>query len=89
MTEHTPTDPDLRLDFARLEGKVDVVITRHDIRIEALEHTADDHEQRLREVEKRDYVTPKGLWGVVAGVGTFIGVVIVILNFLDSQVFTP
>ena len=82
-------DSDLRLDFARLEGKVDVVITSHDIRIEALEATADDHEQRLRVQEAREYVTPKGLWATVIGAAAVIGGLIALLNFLDAQVFTP
>lgn len=84
-----PNDTDLRLDFARLEGKVDMVITRHDIRIEQLESVAEDHEMRLRAQEAREYVTPKGLWSVVAGVGALVGVIVVIINFLDAQVFTP
>lgn len=88
MTDE-PKDSDLRLDFARLEGKVDVVITRHDIRIEALESASEDHEQRIREMEKREYVTPKGLWGVVASVGALVGTIVIIINFLDAQVFTP
>ena len=86
---NSPTDADLRLDFARLEGKVDVVITRHDIRIEALEAKADDHEQRLRLQEAREFVTPKGLWATVIGSSAVIGGLIALINFLDTQVFNP
>ena len=88
MTDE-PKDSDLRLDFARLEGKVDVVITRHDIRIEALESAVDDHETRIREVEKREYVTPKGLWGAVIGAAALVSGLVVLINFLDTQVFNP
>lgn len=80
-------DDNLRIDFARLEGKVDVVLTRHDVRIEALEGKVDDHETRIRDVEKREYVTPKGLWAVVGSIGAMTAVIIAIINFLDGQIF--
>lgn len=81
------SDGDLRVDFARLEGKVDVVITRHDVRIEALQVGHDDHEARLRVQEAREYVTPKGLWAALLGVMTVVSGVIVLINFLDAQIF--
>lgn len=42
--------------FARLEGKVDVVLTRHDARLESLEADRTDHEARIRAVEARPTV---------------------------------
>lgn len=79
----TPDD-DLRLDFARLEGKVDLVITRHDMRLESLEQARADHEERIRDLEQIDFVTPKGLWVVVAGViSAGVGLTILI-NWLDQ-----
>lgn len=79
-------ETDLRVDFARLEGKVDVVITRHDVRIESLEDRSSDHEERIRVIEAIDYVTPKGLWAVAIGAVAAAAGVIQLLNWLDQLI---
>lgn len=77
-------ESDLRLGFARLEGKVDLVITRHDMRLEQIEETQTDHEERLRSLEAIPYVTPKGLWAVIGGVISAAVAVTILLNWLDT-----
>lgn len=83
MTDE-PQSNDLRLDFARLEGKVDVVITRHDLRIEQLEQARADHEERLRALEHIEVVTPKGLWLVASGIVTLGVGITILINWLDQ-----
>jgi hypothetical protein len=53
----------IRLDIARLEGKVDVAITGQGAEIRELQKDVADHEQRLRAEEQRPRVTPKHLYG--------------------------
>lgn len=81
-----PQSSDLRLDFARLEGKVDVVITRHDLRIEQLEQARADHEERLRVLEQVEVVTPKGLWLVGSGIVTLGVGITILINWLDQVI---
>lgn len=52
----------IRLDLARLEGKVDVAITGQGADIRDLQKDVADHEQRLRAEERRPRVTPKHLY---------------------------
>jgi hypothetical protein len=53
----------IRLDIARLEGKVEVAITGQGADIRELRKDVDDHETRLRTEEQRPRVTPKHLYG--------------------------
>lgn len=50
----TPTD----LALARVEGKIDVVLTRHETKIDAHDEALTDHETRLRTVENEERVAP-------------------------------
>ena len=52
----------IRLDLARLEGKVDVAITGQGADIRDLQKDVADHENRLRAEERRPRVTPKHLY---------------------------
>ena len=52
----------IRLDIARLEGKLDVAITGQGAEIRELQKDVADHEQRLRTEEQRPRVTPKHLY---------------------------
>ena len=52
----------IRLDLARLEGKVDVAITGQGADIRDLQKDVADHEQRLRAEERRPRVTPRHLY---------------------------
>lgn len=58
---------DLRIDFARLEGKIDVVLGKHETRLDAVEDWKVDAEQRLRALEARRFVAPLQLWTVTSG----------------------
>ena len=58
VTVQTAADGSVLVAFARLEGKVDDVLTRHDARLETLEEARTDHEARLRSVEARPTVPP-------------------------------
>lgn len=55
-------DTPIRLDIARLEGKLDVAITGQGAEIRDLQKDVADHEQRLREEERRPRVTPRHLY---------------------------
>ncbi|THV26016.1 hypothetical protein [Glycomyces paridis] len=59
----------IRLDLARLEGKLDVAITGQGAEIRDLRKDVDDHESRLRTEEQRPRVTPKHLY---AGLSTAV-----------------
>lgn len=66
----------IRLDLARLEGKLDVAITGQGARIHELERDVADHETRLRAEEQRPRVTPKHLYmGLSAAVLVLTGLV--------------
>jgi hypothetical protein len=66
----------IRLDLARLEGKLDVAITGQGAEIRALRVDVDDHETRLRTEEQRPRVAPKHLYmGLSAAVLVLTGLV--------------
>lgn len=43
------------------------VLTRIEVKLDAALLRGDDHEARLRVVEAREYVTPRGMWLVATG----------------------
>lgn len=57
---------DVRVTLARFETKLDLVIGQHGTRL-------DDHEGRLRAVEARPTVTPKGLVAAIASTVAILG----------------
>lgn len=77
-TPDTPAPPpsevsDVRVTLARFETKLDLVISQHG-------STLTDHEARLRNVEARPTVTPKGL---VAAIVSTVGILGGSVAFLD------
>jgi hypothetical protein len=65
----------IRLDIARLEGKLDVAITGQGAEIRELQKDVADHEQRLRTEEQRPRVTPKHVYaGLSAAVMVLTGI---------------
>lgn len=55
-----------RILLARLETKLDLVIGQHGTRLT-------DHETRIRVVEARPYVTPKGLVAALVSAASIFG----------------
>jgi len=65
----------LGIMVARLEGKVDAILSRHDEKIVRLERTDDDHETRIRGLERvRWYFA--GVGAVLFAAGWFFAPVI-------------
>ena len=67
---------EMRLDIARLDGKVDVAITGHGGRIDQLEAKNKDQEDRLRTVERRSFVRPRHIYYGVVLACTVLGVAV-------------
>jgi hypothetical protein len=55
------------VSMARLEAKLDVAIAHQGATIATHDVQIGDHESRLREVERRPAVTPKGMWTAALG----------------------
>ncbi|MCZ9884633.1 hypothetical protein [Arthrobacter sp. B2a2-09] len=70
----------LLLAFTRLEGKVDVALTQHGADIKATAKEVDDHEDRIRALEARPTVSPRGLWATVSGAALLA---LAVIPFLD------
>ena len=69
--------------IARLEGKVDVVLARHDVRLSAVERESADHDGRIRALEARPTVSPRALWAAVTSGAALVFGVITLINNLN------
>jgi len=77
---------EMREGFAEIKGEIkalaQVVVSGNDARAaetSELRKDVDDHEDRIRALEAKPTVTPKGLWAVVVSVVTVAGTVIGII----------
>jgi len=89
-------DSDLRVGFARLEGKVDAALMGHATRLDGQEARLQDHELRLRATESqlpkiesqiqtvgtRSVVTPKHIYSGIVLFLMGVGALVTVLNFL-------
>lgn len=76
-------DANIRLDIARLEGKVDVAITNHGAQIHELQKDVADHELRIRAEEQRPRVTPKHLYMGLSAAVLVLGGLVSLVNLIS------
>lgn len=65
-TDTTAPDPAVSYALARVEAKIDVVLAQHEAKIEQHDEGLQDHEGRLRILERTPSVSPRTLWATVS-----------------------
>lgn len=76
-------DANIRLDIARLEGKLDVAITGQGAELRELRRDVDDHEERIRAEEQRPRVTPKHLYMGLSAAVLVLGGLVSLVNLMQ------
>lgn len=76
-------DANIRLDIARLEGKLDVAITGQGAELRELRRDVDDHEERIRAEEQRPRVTPKHLYMGLSAAVLVLGGLVSLVNLIQ------
>lgn len=69
-----PSDQDIAVQLARIEGKIDTLVT-----------SSADHEGRIRVIEGKGYVTSRQLWAGLLGSATVSSSIIAALALLVNK----
>lgn len=77
MSEHFPEG--MAVALARMEAKMDVILSNHSTRLDAVEALAVDHEERIRAVEKAPVVRPAHMF---ATAGIILPIIAIIETWL-------